>query len=127
LLVVDEVHASDTYMEWLLNHLLDQHARAGGHALLLSATLGSAARTRLLGRKISEIPDVAEAAAMPYPAISTSSHPAPRQHAGRGTPKTVALALESRIGEPETVSRIALEYASEGAKVLVVRNTHRDA
>jgi len=127
LLVVDEVHASDTYMEWLLNHLLDQHARAGGHALLLSATLGSAARTRLLGRKVSEIPDVAEAAAMPYPAISTSSHPAPRQHAGRGTPKTVALALESRIGEPETVSRIALEYASEGAKVLVVRNTHRDA
>ena len=127
LLVVDEVHASDAYMERLLTHLLEQHARAGGYALLLSATLGSVARTRLLGGKVSENPDVAKAAALPYPAISTSLHPTPRQYAGRGTAKTVALALESRIGEPETVSRIALEHASDGAKVLVVRNTHRDA
>ncbi|KWT72529.1 CRISPR-associated helicase Cas3, protein [Hyphomicrobium sulfonivorans] len=49
LLVVDEVHASDVYMERLLVSLLDQHTSAGGHALLLSATLGSTARHRLLG------------------------------------------------------------------------------
>src|SRR5690606_9222211 len=36
-------------------------------------------------------------------------------------------ALEPRIGEPETVSKMALDYAADGAKVLVVRNTHRDA
>jgi hypothetical protein len=40
LLVVDEVHASDRYMETLLGALLRFHQRAGGHALLLSATLG---------------------------------------------------------------------------------------
>ena len=49
LLVVDEVHASDGYMERLLAGLLTQHCAAGGEALLLSATLGVAARTRLLG------------------------------------------------------------------------------
>jgi len=40
LLVVDEVHASDRYMETLLSGLLRGHLQAGGHALLLSATLG---------------------------------------------------------------------------------------
>ena len=49
LLVVDEVHASDRYMESLLVTLLRNHTGAGGHALLLSATLGAAARARLLG------------------------------------------------------------------------------
>ena len=43
LLVVDEVHASDRYMEALLGTLLRNHVAAGGHALLLSATLGAAA------------------------------------------------------------------------------------
>lgn len=41
LLVVDEVHASDAYMERLLANLLRFHVRAGGQALLLSATLGA--------------------------------------------------------------------------------------
>ena len=48
LLVVDEVHASDTYMSVVLEALLDTHIRAGGYALLMSATLGSAARHRWL-------------------------------------------------------------------------------
>ncbi|MBV8524188.1 MAG: hypothetical protein JOY71_19030 [Acetobacteraceae bacterium] len=49
LLVMDEVHASDWYMERLLATLLDAHLQAGGHALLLSATLGASMRARLLG------------------------------------------------------------------------------
>ena len=48
LLVVDEVHASDTYMGGVLKALLDAHLGAGGYALLMSATLGSAARRRWL-------------------------------------------------------------------------------
>ncbi|MDB4914145.1 MAG: CRISPR-associated helicase/endonuclease Cas3, partial [Gemmatimonadetes bacterium] len=40
LLVVDEVHASDAYMTRILEDVLARHRRAGGHALLLSATLG---------------------------------------------------------------------------------------
>jgi CRISPR-associated endonuclease/helicase Cas3 len=39
LLVVDEVHACDPYMQGLLEVLLEFHARADGSAVLLSATL----------------------------------------------------------------------------------------
>ena len=49
LLVVDEVHASDAYMTEILAALLDAHRKAGGYALLMSATLGSVARRRWLG------------------------------------------------------------------------------
>ena len=35
LLVVDEVHASDTYMSTILEHLLRAHLEAGGYAMLM--------------------------------------------------------------------------------------------
>lgn len=66
LLVVDEVHASDAYMTGLLERLLDQHVAAGGQALLLSATLGAAARAKLLRQPC---PSPEEAEAVPYPAL----------------------------------------------------------
>ncbi len=75
LLVVDEVHASDTYMSVVLEALLDAHIRAGGYALLMSATLGSAARHRWLhhGKKaVTDGPTLQEAECAPYPAVSTS-------------------------------------------------------
>ena len=50
LLVVDEVHASDPYMRVILEALLNAHLDAGGYALLMSATLGSAARRQWLLR-----------------------------------------------------------------------------
>ena len=46
LLVVDEVHASDTYMTEIIRALLNAHTGSGGYALLMSATLGSEARQR---------------------------------------------------------------------------------
>lgn len=38
-LIVDEVHACDAYMQGVLEAFLEFHARAGGSAILLSATL----------------------------------------------------------------------------------------
>ena len=70
LLVVDEVHASDTYMGKVLKALLDAHLGAGGYALLMSATLGSVARQRWLSAG-SAAPNGAlpmdEAVNAPYP------------------------------------------------------------
>lgn len=127
LLVVDEVHASDIYMERLLTSLLDQHTRAGGHALLLSATLGSAARRRLLGLKAREDGPVARFETVAYPSISTSSHPEPKHFEGSGRTKEIALTLDPRIDDPAAVARLALDAAEEGAKVLVIRNLQRTA
>lgn len=126
LLVVDEVHSSDIYMESLLTNLLKQHTRAGGHALLLSATLGAAARQRLLGRE-EEVPDLDAAIAAQYPAVSSSTNPTPQKHDGCRRTKTVRLDLDPEIGNPAHVAGLALAAARRGAKVLVVRNLHRTA
>ena len=50
LLVVDEVHASDAYMTELLLGVLKGQLALGGHALLMSATLGAAARSKFMSR-----------------------------------------------------------------------------
>lgn len=47
-LIVDEVHAYDAYMTKLLEALLRAQARQGGSVILLSATVPSALRVRLL-------------------------------------------------------------------------------
>ncbi len=47
LLVVDEVHACDAYMNRLLCSLLQAHAASGGNAILLSATLPVKQRQQL--------------------------------------------------------------------------------
>ena len=47
-LVIDEVHAYDTYTGTLLERLLEAHARHGGSAILLSATIPQSMRKRLL-------------------------------------------------------------------------------
>lgn len=47
-LLVDEVHAYDSYMQKLLNALLEAHARQGGSVILLSATLPQMMREELV-------------------------------------------------------------------------------
>jgi len=128
LLVVDEVHASDTYMTTILCNLLDQHRRAGGHALLMSATLGAAARAALLrpsGR--TEPEDHAAAVATPYPAVWTDNMvgPLPKPDTER-PPKIVRIVLDPDWRQPNVVVATAVAAAQEGARVLVIRNTVRD-
>lgn len=48
-LIVDEVHACDPYMQTVLESLLEFHALAGGSAILLSATLPTTMKRRLIG------------------------------------------------------------------------------
>ena len=120
LLVVDEVHASDAYMTGLLERLLDQHGAAGGQALLLSATLGSGARARLL-RQAPLSPEAAEA--VPYPALSGRGV-APRAARGAtGRDKRVAVEVAPIMEDASAIAMRAVEAARDGAAVLVVRNS----
>ena len=129
LLVVDEVHASDTYMRAIIEALLDAHTGAGGYTLLMSATLGSAARRSLLSRgrrgMVQEPPAPAEAERVPYPAIVTrgllGETVTRLPVAGGGKSVTVIAALAMR--DFADVARRALAAARSGAKVLVIRNT----
>ena len=120
LLVVDEVHASDTYMSTVLEHLLHAHIQAGGYAMLISATLGSVARCRWLGH--TNPPSLAEAIDdAPYPAVST---PKGITAAGENNySKTVTIGAMPTMSDFADTARRALAAARAGAKVLVVRNT----
>ena len=124
LLVVDEVHASDTYMSVVLEALLNAHVGAGGYALLMSATLGSAARHRWLhhGQRLArDIPTLDEAKCAPYPAVSTA---AGMSSAGENDQKKrVSIEATPAMHDFADTARRALTAASAGAKVLIVRNT----
>lgn len=126
LLCVDEVHASDAYMTTLLHRLLDQHSRAGGHALLMSATLGTFARMKLLhpsGRvHRSEEPSVEEAASNPYPAVHRTGSPT-RAIARDGAGKRVWVELRNAPTLSDSLLRRLKKAAESGAAVLLIRNT----
>ena len=118
LLVIDEVHASDSYMTAILRHLLAAHLAVGGYAMLMSATLGSRARVRWTGETQ---PAFDAAVATPYPAVWTSGETNPRAAGGAGRSKTVQLGLDDMA--PQRAATLALEAAEQGARVLVIRNT----
>lgn len=123
LLVVDEVHASDAYMGAIVERLLQSHRALGGHSVLLSATLGGHARSKLLG--IPEIQTLEEAVAIPYPGVSWASS-GRRDTLGvesAGSSKRVTLTSHPLIDDDVRVADMAVAYASKGAKVLVIRNT----
>jgi CRISPR-associated endonuclease/helicase Cas3 len=74
LLVIDEVHASDPYMLEIVRSLVHRHLSVGGHALLMSATLGEVLRAELERRRRRPL---VQAVAVPYPAVNTLPVTAP--------------------------------------------------
>ncbi len=129
LLIVDEVHASDPYMRVIISSLLNAHVGAGGYALLMSATLGSAARSRWLFRHVreSEVPQtsVTDAINKPYPSITTLDDDCENVTASgeNEQKKSVRVEASAQMHEFEPVALAALDAARAGAKVLVIRNT----
>lgn len=131
LLVVDEAHASDAYMTELLRTLVRDHLAVGGHALLMSATLGSAARLALTDYRprIDDLPPLDAMQAVPYPALTLAGDRPAETHclAGTGQSKTVSVSTEPSISDAPRVAELALASCRQGAKVLVVRNTVGEA
>lgn len=125
LLVVDEVHASDAYMTRILADVLEHHRAAGGHALLMSATLGGDARARLTGQKPLAR---ATAEATPYPLVTFRPDDGPMTAyavATEGSDKCVQVATAPWMEDAAAIAAEALAAARAGARVLVLRNTVR--
>lgn len=125
LLVVDEVHSSDIYMRYLCRRVLARHLAAGGRALLLSATLGSAARAKYLSpaHRPSVMDDFETAVAQPYPALSAPETalrhlPDPALRAKRVRVQALATMAQLEALLPELRSAILA-----GRRVMVVLNT----
>ncbi|MCB9756492.1 MAG: CRISPR-associated helicase Cas3' [Myxococcales bacterium] len=131
LLVVDEVHASDAYMTRLLDEVLRHHLKAGGHALLMSATLGTSAHSELFsaacGHKVA-CPRLEQAIHRPYPLLSFADRgaaPTLLEIESSGRERDIALEVQPLMSDVESVARRALVAARAGARVLVIRNTVR--
>lgn len=123
LLVIDEVHASDAYMSRLLEEVLAHHVGAGGHALLMSATLGSALREKLL--TASPLP-FDEAIHLRYPLLThrpAGGHADYKSIDGGGHAKNALVECAPLLEDPEAIVSRALDAAAQGAAVLVLRNT----
>jgi CRISPR-associated endonuclease/helicase Cas3 len=133
LLVVDEVHASDAYMTRILRAVLKFHAQAGGYALLLSATLGAEARSRLrdcVALRQQPTPTLAEANVIPYPVLTSITPGQPpamvRIDAAELCTRTLNIKLLPIASDHREIAAHALEAARCGGRILIVRNTVRD-
>lgn len=132
LLVVDEVHASDTYMSRLLQHLLHHHLSVGGQAMLLSATLGSVARQMYVAAASGAARPLPldEAIAVPYPTLTdatgtliTATDARPEVASAETKGKIVAFEPLPIAQEPEQIIGRLINALRGGARVLVVTNT----
>ena len=107
-LVVDEVHACDPYMQTVLESLLEFHALAGGSAILLSATLPEKMKQALLdafarGRRLA--PPTVEA--RDFPLVTAWQSLAPE--------KLLQHPIETR---DDVRRQVAIRYVSEEEEVV---------
>jgi CRISPR-associated endonuclease/helicase Cas3 len=110
-LVVDEVHACDAYMQGVLESLLEFHARAGGSAILLSATLPGRMKQALLDAFArgcsSEAPALQISPLTPYPLVTGWFAAAPE------APLETPLATR-----PDVRRKLTVRYVNEQSEVI---------
>lgn len=131
-LIVDEVHAYDSYMLGLLCEVLARQRQAGGSAILLSATLPSSQREMLL-QAWNDHADL-QAAGQDYPLVTCvpadgQVHRYTVTETDRPSPRAVAVGLhtaENMRPDAGLTERI-LDAARAGAKVAVICNLVADA
>lgn len=122
-LIVDEAHACEPYLLDILKNGLTLHARMGGSAIILSATLSRAAKTGLLEAFAQGLRAPAPAAltGTAYP-LATAYWPGyldERPIAGRKTPRTLAFAPVHESDVPALVKT----WVSAGSCICLMKNT----
>ncbi len=128
ILIVDEIHAYDSYMNGLLDLVLEAQKKAGGSAILLSATLPSARRSQIIAKWGSIIS--ATEADMPYPLITHAGievtnweSPEPAEER---VVKVTAQPAEDMLPGDALLDKV-LETAAKGALVVIICNLVKDA
>ena len=127
-LVVDEVHACDAYMQRLLQRLLAFHAAQGGSAILLSATLPQRMRNELADAFRSGLQaDPVSLAQNGFPlATRISATTVQEQPVASKAGAEREIGVRSFHSEKAVVHHI-INAANNGACVCWIRNTVADA
>ncbi len=128
LIVVDEVHSSDDYMNTILLETLKYHIKVGGHALLMSATLGAETRNMFINLN-TRTPDTSysEAVTAPYPACSIKGERTEGIARDNRSKEIYISILQHNYENNENIAREAFNHARNGACVIILRNTVADA
>ncbi len=106
-LVVDEVHACDAYMQRTLEAVLEFHAHAGGSAILLSATLPSRMKTSLLAA-------FARGCGHRSPALAHQGYPL----VSAWSPQLQGAIETTMATRPEVCRQVFVRYESERALIV---------
>lgn len=132
ILIVDEVHACDAYMNPLLCALLRAHSASGGHAILLSASLPKAQRVELVqafadGAKL-DFDEKMLAQDSPYPLVTAFNAANHLSETSLETRQSVKRRVRTEFCHDleDAYSRI-IEAHNQGQCVCWIRNTVDDA
>ncbi len=123
-LVIDEAHAFDIYMNTVLDRLLRFHALLGGVSIILSATLPASRRAELLTAQDEEM---AATQSQAYPLITVAGSAGPLEY-----PTSIRAGLRrtlpcTRLETADAAAQHVIEAARAGACVIWIRNTVDDA
>ena len=124
-LIVDEVHAYDRYMNTLLDRVLDAQRAGGGSAILLSATLPAARRRELLDAWTGSATSIETG--NPYPLVSFANlekaNASPAATTDTPAREVAVRVVESQdmLPPPDLIEEIR-SRAAAGAIVVVVCN-----
>lgn len=131
-LILDEVHAYDAYMQREIERLLEFQAGLGSSAILLSATLPMSVRKRLadafskgLGNEAATHPLSDGGMDYPLATVCSASNQASFKIAGQpGRARTLPVRF---FGTPEEALTAVEQAARSGQAALYIRNTVDDA
>jgi CRISPR-associated endonuclease/helicase Cas3 len=127
-LLVDEVHAYDSYMQKLLDALLEAHARQGGSVILLSATLPQTMRETLVNAFHKGLGKTAPALGYPaqYPLATHSPAAIVEQPIDTREAVKRTVNIQRLDSEDEVIAQIRQAVAA-GNCVCWIRNTVKAA
>lgn len=128
-LIVDEIHACDDYMLTLLCAVLELHARQGGYAVLLTATLPMEMREKLVkswrrGLGLEEVQFSFDAA---FPLASIVSAQAIHEERLETRPSVARELAVEHLSDKAQAAGLLLEAAQCGQCACWIRNTVDDA
>ncbi|WP_136247113.1 CRISPR-associated helicase Cas3' [Halomonas borealis] len=127
-LIVDEVHAYDHYMQTLLSQLLCYHARQGGSAILLTATLPRSMRESLAAAWRAGLSrEPAKLARDDFPLLTQVAEELPREVALGARPEVSRAVDVEWLTQEEQAVEVVMAAVEAGECVAWVRNTVDDA
>jgi CRISPR-associated endonuclease/helicase Cas3 len=121
--VIDELHASDRYMQQIIQRVIATTQLRAGHVLMMSATLGADARQNWLCDNDSEKTTLSDASSIQYPSLSYYDGNTVISQPIAPTGYTKAVRIKSDRSDSMDWRQLLIQAANDGAKVLVIRNT----